>query len=305
MAEEKMPVAGQAETIMPGLQRVLAPNPSPMTYWGTNTYILGDQDVVVIDPGPNDESHLAALMRILSGRRVDRILVTHSHLDHSGLAGALSTKTNAPVIAFGDSGAGRSPIMTDLIASGLTTGGEGVDHGFQPDEHLGDGAMISGSWGGIEAIHTPGHMANHLCFRWGDVVFTGDHVMGWASSLISPPDGDLTQFMKSCHRLAEISAKLFLPGHGGTVDDPTDRLRWLIEHRYAREAQILSVLSGSALTISEITDSLYRDLAPGLRRVAQRNVFAHLIDLAQRQKIAAEPRINSDAKYCIIGTSDG
>ncbi len=300
-----MPVAGQAETIMPSLQRVLAPNPSPMTYWGTNTYILGDHDVVVIDPGPNDESHLVALVRILAGRRVDRILVTHSHLDHSGLAGALSTKTNAPVIAFGDSGAGRSTIMTDLIAGGLTTGGEGVDHGFQPDKYLGDGAMISGSWGKIEAIHTPGHMANHLCFRWGDVVFTGDHVMGWASSLISPPDGDLTEFMKSCHRLTEISAKLFLPGHGGTVDDPTDRLRWLIEHRYAREAQILSVLSRSTLTISEITDSLYRDLAPGLRRVAQRNIFAHLIDLVQRQKIAADPGINFDAKYYIIGTSDG
>ncbi|MDO6591616.1 MBL fold metallo-hydrolase [Loktanella sp. D2R18] len=296
---EKMPPIGIAEQLRPGLQRMLAPNASPMTYWGTNTYILGENDVVVIDPGPDDPAHLNALLQALDGRRVAHILVTHSHLDHSGLCMALAKQTGVPIAGFGDSEAGRSDIMTALVAAGMTQGGEGVDKGFRPDAYLADGAKINGPWGEITAIHTPGHMANHLCFAWGDDIFTGDHIMGWSTSLISPPDGDLTAFMQSCRKLQDIPAVRYFPGHGAAVSQPEERLAWLMTHRQDREAQILSALRQGAAKIPSLTESIYRDLSPGLLPAAQRNVFAHLIDLCQRHVVFATPNIGFDAKFQI------
>ncbi len=275
-----------------------------MTGWGTNTYIIGDREVVIIDPGPDDTAHLAAILSALKGRHVSRILVTHSHIDHSGLASTLSGATSAPIAAFGDSRAGRSEVMSDLIARGLATGGEGVDHAFTPDQTLADGQIIDGSWGRVTAIHTPGHMANHMCFHWNEIIFTGDHVMGWASSVISPPDGDLTQFMLSCKKLAVIPCAGFLPAHGAPIETPAERLEWLLAHRYARESQILSRLEEGAATISELTDSLYCDLSPGLRAVAQRNVFAHAIDLTVRGEIVPKPDLRFDAKYQLFKAQD-
>jgi glyoxylase-like metal-dependent hydrolase (beta-lactamase superfamily II) len=297
---EYMPPVGIAEHLQPGVVRVLAPNASPMTYWGTNTYIVGDQDAVVIDPGPDDPAHLVALMQALAGRRVAHILVTHSHRDHSGLCNALSAHTGARVAGFGDSMAGRSEIMNSLVADGMVHGGEGVDHGFTPDTCLSDGAIIEGPWGQITAHHTPGHMANHLCFAWRDSLFTGDHIMGWATSLISPPDGDLTAFVLSCGKLEDIPANVYYPGHGASVPQPQDRLAWVIAHRQTRGAQILAALGQGALTIPLLTESIYRDLGPDLVPAAQRNVFAHLIDLCQRQVVFAHPYIGFRSKYQII-----
>ncbi|WP_106359337.1 MBL fold metallo-hydrolase [Yoonia maritima] len=294
---DEIPMVGKAIKLAPDLQRILAPNVSPMTCWGTNTYIVGDRDVVIIDPGPDDPAHLAAILHALKGRHVSCILVTHSHIDHSGLASPLSAATNAPIAAFGDSRAGRSDVMSDLVARGLATGGEGVDHSFTPDQTLKDGENLDGSWGRVTAVHTPGHMANHMCFHWNDIIFTGDHVMGWASSVISPPDGDLTQFMQSCKKLAVIPCARFLSAHGAPIETPAERLEWLLAHRYAREAQIISQLEQGAATISELTDSLYRGLSPGLRVIAQRNVFAHAIDLTLRGQIVAKPDLQFDAKY--------
>src|SRR5690606_22452615 len=176
-----------------------------MTERGTNTYLLGEGAVSVIDPGPADPAHLAAIRAALApGERIARIFVTHAHKDHSPLARPLAEATGAPVLAFGDARAGRSARMAAL--GDEVGGGEGVDAGFAPDEILRDGARIEAGGRLLEAVHTPGHFGNHLCFRWGSALFSGDHVMGWAPSLVSPPDGDLTDFMASLDRLEPLGA---------------------------------------------------------------------------------------------------
>jgi len=173
---------GKPVQLAPDLHCVLAPNPSPMTFWGTNTYLIGDAALAIIDPGPADMQHLDALLAAIAGRPVTHILVTHSHLDHSPLARPLAEAVSAPILAFGSAQAGRSDVMTRLATSGLTGGGEGIDSEFTPDDRLPDQAIIEGPWGAIRALHTPGHIGNHLCFQWDEFLFTGDHVMGWASS---------------------------------------------------------------------------------------------------------------------------
>lgn len=291
------PQVGKPLVLAPDLALVLAPNPSPMTDRGTNTYLLGRQSLAIIDPGPDDPAHLAALMGAIDGRMVSHILLTHSHLDHAPLAGPLARLTGAPVLAFGDSSAGRSRVMQDLAAQGLAGGGEGVDHNFRPDRQLQDTQSISGDWGKLTALHTPGHMGNHLCFIWGNAVFTGDHVMGWASSLVSPPDGDLTDFMQSCTRLSSIAASIFYPAHGAPVTDPAGRLGWLIQHRLTREAQIIQALQQGPATVSRIAGLIYADLPQGLVAAAERNVFAHLIDLHQRGRLDAVPQLGQASVY--------
>ena len=298
------PKAGQPLLLRDDLALVLAPNPSPMTYLGTNSYVLGRDRLVVIDPGPADPAHLAALLRVIAGRPVDYILVTHSHVDHSALAPALAAQTGAPVCAFGDSTSGRSAVMAALVADGLTGGGEGIDHAFQPDLILHDGADLQGDWGQITAVHTPGHIGNHLCFAWEDAVFCGDHVMGWASSLVSPPDGDLTDFMVSCHRLTGLPASVFYAGHGAPITDPKARVRWLIDHRKGREAQIISALARNPATPQQLTHEIYGPLAPSLILAAKRNVLAHLVDLTQRGVVAAHPAPGDGAIFALTTADD-
>lgn len=286
--------------LAPDLVCILAPNPSPMTHWGTNTYLVGRDSLAIIDPGPNNSAHLAALIDAIDGRPVEHILLTHSHLDHSPLARPLAEATSAPVLAFGDSTAGRSPVMMALAQQGLAGGGEGIDHDFKPDVHLADGAMITGGWGQMQAVHTPGHIGNHLCFVWKDVVFTGDHVMGWASSLVSPPDGDLTDFMQSCARLEQVSTTCYYPGHGAPISDPATRLNWLISHRRGREQQILEVLHSGPQTVPDLTKAIYIDVAPALLPAAERNVFAHLVDLTEHRIIKAIPQLSLTAEFHVI-----
>ena len=296
---EFAPIAGEPLALADDLQLVLAPNPSPMTYLGTNTYILGRDTLAIIDPGPDDPAHLAALQSAIAGRSVSHILLTHSHLDHSPLAAQLSAQLGAPTYAFGDSRAGRSAVMQQLAAEGLAGGGEGIDHAFTPDRFLTDGAVLTGAWGDITALHTPGHIGNHLCFVWNDAIFTGDHVMGWASSLVSPPDGDLTDFMASCKKLQVRDARIYYAGHGAPVTDPAARIAWLIAHREMREAQIIAVLDNRPATPGEITMAIYHDLAQGLRKAAERNVFAHLVDLHERGKVRATPRLATGATFAL------
>lgn len=299
MRDHFNPVAGEPLELADDLMLVLAPNPSPMTWLGTNTYLLGRKELAVVDPGPDDPAHLAALLQAIAKRPVSHIFVTHSHLDHSPLASALSAQTSAPILAFGGSGAGRSAVMHKLAQDGLASGGEGIDHRFAPDQLLRDGDVTSGPWGNITALHTPGHIGNHLCFLWRDAIFTGDHVMGWASSLVSPPDGDLTDFMSSCVRLKQRSARIYYPGHGAPVTDPAARLDWLIAHRKDREAQILAALADRPGTPSDLTTLIYRDVAPELRAAAQRNVFAHLVDLHQKGKVIADPGLSAIAYFIL------
>lgn len=271
---------GDAVEMEPGLRCVLAPNPSPMTFTGTNTYVLGTRGLAVIDPGPDNADHLAAILASVGqGQSITHIVVTHSHLDHSPLSRALSEATGAPVIAFGGPEAGRSAAMQELAASGMAGGGEGIDRSFSPDMTVADGARIDGDGWTLDVIHTPGHLGNHIALGWGDVCFTADHVMGWATSLVSPPDGDLTDFMISCKTLRERDWRVFYPGHGLSVPDPAARLDWLVSHRLQREAQVLDALAHGPATAEALAQRIYTEVPTALLPAAERNVFAHLIDL--------------------------
>lgn len=293
------PRPGAVTLLEPGIRRILAPNPSPMTCWGTNTHLLGEGRVTVLDPGPADPGHMRAILAGLApGERVAQILVSHAHLDHSPLARPLAEATGAPVLAFGPPEAGRSEVMDELAAQGLAGGGEGVDHGFAPDDRIGEGDTLRlGGGGALAVLHTPGHMAGHLSFALGDAVLSGDHVIGWASTLISPPDGDLTAFLASCARLARQAWRVFYPAHGAPVADPAARLGWLVAHRAEREAQILAALDGAPLTIAELAARIYTDTPPALLRAGERNVFAHLIDLAGRGLVRPTPGLSPAARY--------
>lgn len=285
----------------PGLRRITAPNPSPMTLHGTNTFLVGETDLAVIDPGPALDSHMQAILDAVGpGQRISHILVTHSHLDHSPLARPLSDATGAPVLAAGDSDWGRSATMSRLAAMGGIGGGEGVDPDFAPDQRLCDGEIVSGQGWRIEALHTPGHMANHLAFGWNGALFSGDLVMGWSTSLISPPDGDLTAFRQSLLRLIPRGDRVYYPAHGDAVDDPAGRCRDLLDHRATREAQILQALSTGPATAGALTTRIYTDLDARLLPVAERNVLAHLIDLVERNMARATPGLTATALFQVI-----
>lgn len=293
------PLPGTVATLEPGVRRLLAPNPSPMTYWGTNTHLLGEGKVTVLDPGPANPAHMRAILAALApGERVANILVSHAHKDHSPLARPLAEVTRAPVLAFGRATAGRSDVMAELAARGLVGGGEGVDTDFAPDEILSDGDRIPlGGGAMLEVLHTPGHMAAHLSFALGDAVFTGDHVMGWASTMISPPDGDLTAFLTACARLAARHDRVYYPAHGAPVADPAARLAWLVAHRAERDVQILDALSDGPQTIPALTRAIYTDTPPPLLPAAERNVFAHLIDQVGRRRVRASPHLAPTATF--------
>ena len=281
----------------PGLRLLRAPNSGPMTYTGTNTYLIGQTELAVIDPGPDDPRHLEAILAAIGNTRVSAILVTHSHLDHSPLARPLSKATGAPVCAAGDSQWGRSALMARLAAEGELGGGEGIDPDFNPDRQIAEGDVIDSPEWQIEVLETPGHMANHLSFAWNGALFTGDLVMGWSSSLISPPDGDMTAFYDSLQRLMTRQDRIYYPGHGEAVHDPQARLRELYDHRRTREAAILAALAENPATAAELTAAIYTDVAPPLTPMARRNVLSHLIDLANRGEITTNGAITLRSKF--------
>lgn len=276
---------GVVQHLEPGLRMVLAPNPSPMTHWGTNTYLLGAGEVAVIDPGPADDRHLAALLAALEpGERITQILVTHAHLDHSPLARPLASATGAEILAFGGATSGRSPRMVALAGLG---GGEGLDHTFQPDRLLRDGDQILGADWALTTLHTPGHLGGHLCFAWGETLFCGDHVMGWAPSLVSPPDGDMTDYMASLDRIAQGGWRRGYSAHGAPLPDLPARIAEITAHRRSREAAILAALTDSP-DLTTLQHRVYAELAPALQPAARRNLLAHLVDLAHRKKIVPD-----------------
>lgn len=288
----------RATQIEPGLRLIRADNPSAMTGAGTNSYIIGSGQVCVLDPGPDDPQHLRAIMAALQpDEQVAAILVTHSHRDHSPLARELAAVTGAPVLGFGDSAAGRSALMADLAAQGVAGGGEGVDADFRPDRLLGDQEEFSVGGERFRAIWTPGHMGNHLCFAWRGAVFTGDHVMGWASSLISPPDGDLGAYMRSLDKLRAEGARVLYPGHGAPIPDAAARIAELSAHRQARSEAILAQLAHGPATIAQLVAAIYTDTPAELHPAAARNVHAHLIDLYERALVQADPLPAPSARY--------
>jgi glyoxylase-like metal-dependent hydrolase (beta-lactamase superfamily II) len=291
--------AGKVDRVANGVRRILAPNPSAMTGPGTNTYLIGEgPDVLLLDPGPDVGSHLAAVLAALGpDEAVAGIIVTHAHRDHSEAAPRLAAATGAPVLAFGRATDGRSAAMQRLAEAGLVSGGEGVDTGFAPDRLLADGETLPSGSGNLRVLHTPGHMGGHICLGFGDILFSGDHAMGWSTSLVSPPDGDMRDYMASLDRLQQQRWSLMLPGHGEAVMAVADRLEALARHRRQREAEILTALETRPLTLSMLTRKIYADLPRALLPAARRNTLAHVIDLAERKEITGDDFLSDRAIF--------
>ena len=265
---------GEADTLAPGVRRVIANNPGPYTYTGSGTYIIGEGQVAVIDPGPDDDAHLKALLRELEGERVSHILVTHTHRDHCGLARKFADATGAPVYGFS-----AHPVKDKTMDAPALD--EGADYAYAPDETIGDGAMIEGPGWRIETVHTPGHLSNHLCFALPQekALFTGDHIMGWATTVVAPPDGDMTAYLTSLDKLLAREDEIYFPTHGAPIKNPKRFVRAVRTHRLMRDAQVLDQLKKGRGTIKEITAALYADVDKRLHGAAALNVLAHLIRL--------------------------
>lgn len=294
-------VNSSAVELQDGLMRLIAPNPSPMTSTGTNTYILGRKELLIIDPGPNSEAHLRNIMEVIPKyTKVTHILITHSHLDHSGLAPKLSKILNAPTLAFGTALDGLSNDMKSICKMGLTSEKFGIDTEFVPDHFLEDKEKISSLEWEVVAHHTPGHLSNHICYQYLDKLFTGDHIMEWSTSVISPPEGDVSQFINSCEKIYNLHCEKFYPGHGIPVENPSERIVELIEHRKKREIEILNFLKNRDATISQITKNIYFNIDQNLLSVASRNVKAHLVDLIIKKQVTVDDISSDTAMYSLL-----
>jgi len=288
------PAYGSAVAVAPGLMRLTARNPSPFTFHGTNTYLVGRDTLAVIDPGPDDEAHLEALLRAIGGRPVSHIFVSHTHKDHSPLAARLRQKTGATVLAEGPHRPAR-PLRTGedirLDASG--------DLAFRPDAALADGSLTQGDGWVIRTVLTPGHAANHAAFalEGSGILFSADHVMAWSTSIVAPPDGAMADYMRSLDKLLARDDRLLLPGHGGPVVRPRTFMRGLKAHRKMREQAILDRIEKGDRTIPEIVAAIYRETDPRLHGAAGLSVLAHLEDLVARGAVENEGAPSLDAVF--------
>jgi glyoxylase-like metal-dependent hydrolase (beta-lactamase superfamily II) len=293
---------GRVEEVAPGVRRLLADNPGPFTFTGTVSYIVGRGQVAVIDPGPADERHIATLLDAVRGETVTHIFVTHTHRDHSPAAAALKRATGAKTFAEGPHRAARPLHVGDakrVEASG--------DRDFVPDVALADGQVIAGPGWTLEAVATPGHTANHMAFalREADVLFSGDHVMGWSTTIVAPPDGAMSDYMASLEKLARRPEPVYLPGHGGAVKDAPGFAGFLIRHRQGREASILNRLSKGPANIPALVRSIYIGIDPRLLKGAGLSVLAHLEDLTARGLVATEGPPSIDGVYRLAGAPLG
>lgn len=266
---------GICQALSPLVHRVLAPNPSPFTFTGTQTYLVGTDALAVIDPGPDDPDHLAALTAAIAGRPVVAILCTHTHRDHSPAARPLADLTGAPI-------AGCAPLTLDDDGPRADAA---FDAGYRPDRVLADGDAVTGPDWTLTALATPGHTSNHLCFALAEegALFTGDHVMGWSTSVISPPDGDMADYMRSMQRLLDRADRIYYPAHGEPIETPQRLVRGMMGHRKQREGQILRFLERHGESaIPDMVAEMYAGIDPRLHPAAGRSVLAHLIDLDGR-----------------------
>ena len=285
------PVYGAVETVTPLIRRVTARNPSPFTFRGTNTHIVGQGRVAVIDPGPADPAHTDAILAALGGGEVSHILVTHTHRDHSPGVPALKAATGATVLAAGPH-ASRSGLALDGLEAG-------ADRAFVPDVVLRDGDTVAGDGWTIEAVFTPGHSANHLAFalKEENALFSGDHVMGWSTTVVAPPDGHMGDYMASLRRLLDRPEQLYVPAHGAPVSDGRKLTRHLITHREMREAAILDQVRRGEERIEAIVLAVYRGLDPKLRLAAALSAFAHLEHLVERGLVRTDGPFGLESRF--------
>ena len=268
---------GASEQLEPLVARVLAPNPSPYTYTGTQTYVVGEvdgPDCAVIDPGPNDPAHIEAIIAAIGERKVTAIMCTHTHRDHSPAAKPLAEKTGAPMI-------GCAPLV---LCSDHPRADEAFDETYEPDRVLEDGEQMRGTGWTLTAVATPGHTSNHLCFALEEsgALFTGDHVMGWSTSVVIPPDGDMGDYMASLEKLMAREDTVYHSAHGAAITKPRQLVRGMIGHRRQRENQILRLMRERARPVAEFIPDMYKGLDERLIGAAELSVTAHLIDLERR-----------------------
>ncbi|MFN2099854.1 MBL fold metallo-hydrolase [Altererythrobacter sp. MF3-039] len=279
---------GKAEQLEPLVRRVLAPNPSPFTYTGTQTYVVGGEaGVAVIDPGPDEPDHVAAILEAIGDAPVVAIMCTHTHRDHSPAAKPLAKKTGAPIV-------GCAPIDLENLDLGEFRADEAFDATYEPDRVLLDGEAMTGPGWTLRAVHTPGHVSNHLCFALEEsgALFTGDHVMGWSTSVVIPPDGDMGHYMLSLEKLQNREDTVYYPAHGAQVDKPKQLIRGMIGHRKQRENQIVRLLSEGAKSVEQgLVPLMYKGLDPRLVKAAAMSVEAHLLDLEQRGLVARSDNV--------------
>jgi glyoxylase-like metal-dependent hydrolase (beta-lactamase superfamily II) len=262
----------KVEQLEPGIARVLAHNPSAFTYYGTQTYLIGEREVAVIDPGPDLAEHLDALEEAIGGRRVAAIMCTHTHRDHSPAARPLAQRTGAPVI-------GCAPLALETVGPRADAS---FDGDYAADRVLEDGEVLEIDGDAVTAVATPGHTSNHLCFSYRGALFSGDHVMGWSTTVVVPPDGDMAEYMQSLDKLRQRDERIYYPAHGPAVTNPQQYVRHLVGHRMQREKQILALVGQMPRPIPDIVANAYPGLDPRLTAAAGGSVLAHLLDLQRR-----------------------
>jgi len=282
------------ETLTPRVRRLVARNPGPFTFHGTGTYVIGHGDVAVIDAGPALPEHVEALMQALAGERITHLLVTHTHVDHSPATRLVQARAQA-------SSWGHGPHAVHVAESHVALD-EGADRTFTPDHAVHHGDVIEGDGWSLECVHTPGHAANHMCFalREERALFTGDHVMGWSTTVIAPPDGDMGDYLASLDRLRTRDDACYFPTHGAPIDAPAPFVDALIAHRQEREAQVLACLRSGTDRIREMVPSMYRDVPVALHPAAACSVFAHVLHLAKRGLVRSDGPPTIDARYMLV-----
>ena len=282
---------GAVVEMAPGLRRVVADNPSKFTYRGTGTYIVGQDRVAIVDPGPDDADHIAAVLAAVEGEQVEALLITHTHQDHSPASQAVAEATGAPTYGFGPH------------PSADTDDGKSEERGdteFAPDEAVAHGDVVEGPGWSFECLYTPGHISNHIAYRWREAagVFTGDHIMGWSTTIIPPPDGNMTDYLASLRLLADCpSDRVYWPTHGPPVTEPQALAEALYAHRLDRERQIMECLASGPQTIAEMVAVMYADVASELHEPAARSVLAHLIAMVGNGRVGTDAEATVEAVY--------
>jgi glyoxylase-like metal-dependent hydrolase (beta-lactamase superfamily II) len=289
---------GRVDEVLPRVRRILCNNPSAFTYKGTVSYILGRGKVAIIDPGPEDEAHIAALLDAVRGETVTHILVTHTHRDHSPAVPRIKAATGAEVLAEGPH---RPSRPLNIGEAPLLDAANDID--FRPDRALADGEIVSGNGWTVEAVTTPGHTANHMAFayREGNILFSGDHVMAWSTPVVAPPDGAMSDYMASLEKLRDRTETVYFPGHGPAVRNASRFVSAYILHRKAREASIINQLAKGEADIPALVAAIYSTLDSRLVKAAGMSVLAHLEDLVARGTVATDGAPSIEGRYRLAG----